>query len=142
MRFFWPCLGLCLIASLWLGNAGAQPAEEFYLGKRELTLITSSAAGGGYDQYSRLLARHMARYRDVRAASETAPRHPDQGDPRLQGPTRGVPGGREGRDRRPVHERMVGAGTRLCTRSHRPRRAAATRTDGSAARPDAHRDAH
>jgi tripartite-type tricarboxylate transporter receptor subunit TctC len=53
---------LCLLASLWLDCAGAQPAEEFYLGKRELTLITSSAAGGGYDQYSRMLARHMAKY--------------------------------------------------------------------------------
>src|SRR5262250_2846643 len=62
MRFFWPRIGLCLLASLWLECAGAQPAEEFYLGKRELTLITSSAAGGGYDQYSRLLARHMAKY--------------------------------------------------------------------------------
>src|SRR5215467_10422821 len=61
-RSFWPRSGLCLIASLWLTSAGAQPAEQFYLGKRELTLITSSAAGGGYDQYSRLLARHMARY--------------------------------------------------------------------------------
>src|SRR5215470_3646986 len=61
-RTFWPGSGLCLIASLWLTSAGAQPAEQFYLGKRELTLITSSAAGGGYDQYSRMLARHMARY--------------------------------------------------------------------------------
>jgi tripartite-type tricarboxylate transporter receptor subunit TctC len=62
MRSFWPRIGLCLLASLWLDCAGAQPAEEFYLGKRELTLITSSAAGGGYDQYSRMLARHMAKY--------------------------------------------------------------------------------
>src|SRR5215467_10703812 len=61
-RSFWPRSGLCLIASLWLTSAGAQPAEQFYLGKRELTLITSSAAGGGYDQYSRMLARHMTRY--------------------------------------------------------------------------------
>jgi tripartite-type tricarboxylate transporter receptor subunit TctC len=42
--------------------ACAQSAEEFFRGKRELTLITSSAAGGGYDSYSRLLARHMSRY--------------------------------------------------------------------------------
>jgi len=62
IRSFWPRIGLGLIASLWLESAGAQTAEEFYLGKRELTLITSSAAGGGYDQYSRMLARHMARH--------------------------------------------------------------------------------
>jgi tripartite-type tricarboxylate transporter receptor subunit TctC len=62
MRSFWPRIGLCLAVSLWLEGAAAQPAEEFYLGKRELTLITSSAAGGGYDQYSRMLARHMAKH--------------------------------------------------------------------------------
>jgi tripartite-type tricarboxylate transporter receptor subunit TctC len=54
------CVGL--VAYLWLNGAYAQPAEEFYRGKRELTLITSSSAGGGYDQYSRMLARHMAKY--------------------------------------------------------------------------------
>lgn len=61
-RSFWLRIGLCLVATLRLTGAGAQPAEDFYLGKRELTLITSSAAGGGYDQYSRMLARHMAKY--------------------------------------------------------------------------------
>lgn len=61
-RSYRPRIGLCLIASLWLTGAAAQPAEDFYRGKRELALITSSAAGGGYDQYSRMLARHMAKY--------------------------------------------------------------------------------
>jgi tripartite-type tricarboxylate transporter receptor subunit TctC len=42
--------------------ARAQPAEEFFRGKKEFNLITSSSAGGGYDQYSRLLARHMSKY--------------------------------------------------------------------------------
>jgi tripartite-type tricarboxylate transporter receptor subunit TctC len=55
-------VGLCLTAMLWLGDAGAQPADEFYLGKRELTLITSGATGGGYDQYTRMLARHMSKH--------------------------------------------------------------------------------
>jgi tripartite-type tricarboxylate transporter receptor subunit TctC len=42
--------------------ARAQSAEEFFRGKRDLNLITSSAAGGGYDSYSRLLAHHMSKY--------------------------------------------------------------------------------
>jgi tripartite-type tricarboxylate transporter receptor subunit TctC len=43
-------------------HAFAQSAEEFFRAKRDLNLITSSAAGGGYDSYSRLLAQHMSRY--------------------------------------------------------------------------------
>src|SRR5215468_2513080 len=55
---------LCIMAAagLWLTAAQAQPAEDFYRGKRELNLITSSSAGGGYDQYSRLVARYMSKY--------------------------------------------------------------------------------
>ena len=55
-----PLIALALLASVL--PAGAQTAEEFYRGKRELVLITSSSAGGGYDQYSRLLGRYMTRY--------------------------------------------------------------------------------
>src|SRR5712672_2036300 len=62
MRSLWLRVGLCLTATLWLCDAGAQPADEFYLGRRELTLITSGATGGGYDQYTRMLARHMGKY--------------------------------------------------------------------------------
>jgi tripartite-type tricarboxylate transporter receptor subunit TctC len=43
-------------------SASAQSAEDFFRTKRELTFITSSAVGGGYDSYSRLLAHHMSRY--------------------------------------------------------------------------------
>jgi tripartite-type tricarboxylate transporter receptor subunit TctC len=53
-------LGLCAIAAGT--NARAQSAEDFYRGKRELNLITSSSVGGGYDQYSRLVGRYMTRY--------------------------------------------------------------------------------
>lgn len=42
--------------------ATAEPAEEFFRGKRELTFITSSSVGGGYDSYSRLLARYLTKY--------------------------------------------------------------------------------
>src|SRR5215510_6001716 len=42
--------------------AQAQPAEEFFRGKRELIFITSSNVGGGYDSYSRLLSRYMSKY--------------------------------------------------------------------------------
>jgi tripartite-type tricarboxylate transporter receptor subunit TctC len=42
--------------------AFAQSAEEFFRGKRELTFVTSSAVGGGYDSYSRLVAHHMSKY--------------------------------------------------------------------------------
>jgi tripartite-type tricarboxylate transporter receptor subunit TctC len=42
-------------------SAQAQTPAEFYKGKR-LTLITSASVGGGYDQYARLLAKHMPRF--------------------------------------------------------------------------------
>ena len=53
-----------VLASLeWHSDtAQGQPAEEFFRGKKEFNLITSSSAGGGYDQYSRLVARHMSKY--------------------------------------------------------------------------------
>jgi tripartite-type tricarboxylate transporter receptor subunit TctC len=54
-------LGAALIAT-WPSAATAQSAEEFFRAKRDLNLITSSAVGGGYDSYSRLLAHHMAKY--------------------------------------------------------------------------------
>src|SRR5262249_15682557 len=57
-RFHLLFVGLLIPAAA----AQAQPADEFFRGKRELTLITSSSAGGGYDQYSRLVARHMTKY--------------------------------------------------------------------------------
>src|SRR5262245_30511789 len=43
------------------GAASAQAPADFYRGKR-LILITSASVGGGYDQYARLLAKHMPRY--------------------------------------------------------------------------------
>jgi tripartite-type tricarboxylate transporter receptor subunit TctC len=41
--------------------AHAQTVVDFYHGK-QITLVTSASVGGGYDQYARLLARHMQRH--------------------------------------------------------------------------------
>jgi tripartite-type tricarboxylate transporter receptor subunit TctC len=57
------CLAL-LFTGTWLALAAApaaQPADPFYKGRR-LTLLVSSAAGGGYDAYARLVARHLGRF--------------------------------------------------------------------------------
>jgi tripartite-type tricarboxylate transporter receptor subunit TctC len=53
-----------ILASLgWCSDISqAQPGEEFFRSRREFNLITSSSAGGGYDQYSRVVARHMSKY--------------------------------------------------------------------------------
>jgi tripartite-type tricarboxylate transporter receptor subunit TctC len=52
-----------IFTAAWLTSAAqAQSAEEFFRGKKELNLITSSAVGGGYDSYSRLIAHYMSRY--------------------------------------------------------------------------------
>jgi tripartite-type tricarboxylate transporter receptor subunit TctC len=52
-------VGLLLAAGTAVGHA--QSPAEFYRGK-QLTLITSASVGGGYDQYARLLAKHMPRF--------------------------------------------------------------------------------
>ena len=41
--------------------ASAQAAGEFFRGKR-INMYVSSTVGGGYDQYARLLAKHIVRY--------------------------------------------------------------------------------
>lgn len=53
-------IGLLLAASARI-SAQAQTPAEFYRGK-QMTLITSASVGGGYDQYARLLARHLPRF--------------------------------------------------------------------------------
>jgi tripartite-type tricarboxylate transporter receptor subunit TctC len=51
-----------LIAIAWLVAAPFPAvAEDFYKGKT-ITLLVGSGEGGGYDQYARLLARHMGKY--------------------------------------------------------------------------------
>jgi tripartite-type tricarboxylate transporter receptor subunit TctC len=55
-------LAAVVLAGSAASGAHAQSAEEFFRGKKDLNFITSSAVGGGYDSYSRLLAHHMSKY--------------------------------------------------------------------------------
>ena len=48
-------------ATVLTAQAQAQSVAEFYRGKR-INLITSASVGGGYDQYARLLAKHMPQH--------------------------------------------------------------------------------
>jgi tripartite-type tricarboxylate transporter receptor subunit TctC len=57
-------LSIALVAAaalLWPGTTQAQTAEEFYRSK-SVTMLVGSGAGGGYDTYARIFARHMSRY--------------------------------------------------------------------------------
>jgi tripartite-type tricarboxylate transporter receptor subunit TctC len=51
-------VGMALIG---LATASADEVEDFYKG-RAITLVVSSGVGGGYDTYSRVLARHVNRH--------------------------------------------------------------------------------
>jgi len=50
-----------VLSGAWPMWAQAQPAAEFYKGK-QVDLYIGYSAGGGYDIYARLLARHMGRH--------------------------------------------------------------------------------
>jgi tripartite-type tricarboxylate transporter receptor subunit TctC len=58
---------LLVVATVSVATLPAAPAPaqdsvaQFYRGK-QISLIIGSSAGGGYDLYARLLARHMSRY--------------------------------------------------------------------------------
>jgi tripartite-type tricarboxylate transporter receptor subunit TctC len=49
------------IAALFLVAIPRAPADEFYKGKT-LTFVVGFAAGGGFDTYSRLIARHIGKH--------------------------------------------------------------------------------
>ncbi len=55
------CIGLATLALLAAPAAHAQPAEEFFKGKR-MALIIGFNPGGAYDVYSRLAASWLPRY--------------------------------------------------------------------------------
>lgn len=52
---------LAAFTSAGTGIAAAQSAADFYKGKN-VTVLVGFSAGGGYDQYARVLARHMGRH--------------------------------------------------------------------------------
>jgi tripartite-type tricarboxylate transporter receptor subunit TctC len=54
--------GVCLFTALsCVPPAVVRAADDFYRGKT-ISLVVANAAGGGYDLYARLLARHMGRH--------------------------------------------------------------------------------
>jgi tripartite-type tricarboxylate transporter receptor subunit TctC len=56
----WATMLVAAAAGLTSG-AAAQSAADFFRGKR-INLYVSSTVGGGYDQYARLLAKHIVRH--------------------------------------------------------------------------------
>ena len=55
-------LGGALVFVVFLLTAlSSTPAEEFYSGKK-IRFIVGFAAGGGYDAYTRTVARYISRY--------------------------------------------------------------------------------
>src|SRR5260370_41015678 len=54
-------MAVLMIGLLPSHAALAQSVAEFYRGKR-INLVTSASVGGGYDQYARLLAKHVQRH--------------------------------------------------------------------------------
>jgi tripartite-type tricarboxylate transporter receptor subunit TctC len=52
---------LAILAAVILAILSPAAAQDFYKGKT-LSIVVGYAVGGGYDQYARLLARHMERY--------------------------------------------------------------------------------
>lgn len=61
MRYRFASASICAYLLLGATAANAQTAAEFYK-DLSIKLIVSSGAGGGYDVYSRMLARHMVKY--------------------------------------------------------------------------------
>ena len=57
----WAAAAACLAAIVALPAAAQDAVAEFYKG-RTITMIVGSSPGGGYDTYTRMIARHMSRY--------------------------------------------------------------------------------
>jgi len=54
-------LGIAALVAFAAGAATADPVEDFYKG-RQIRIVIRATPGGNYDLYSRLLARHIARF--------------------------------------------------------------------------------
>src|SRR6187399_2524318 len=54
-------IGLFALTSVLPQQAGAQSAADFYRGKA-VNVIVGYSPGGGYDTYTRILARHLGKH--------------------------------------------------------------------------------
>src|SRR5215813_5675042 len=54
-------MALLFAAAAWPASALAQTVEDFYR-SRSITMLVGGGAGGGYDTYARIFARHMSRH--------------------------------------------------------------------------------
>jgi tripartite-type tricarboxylate transporter receptor subunit TctC len=54
-------LSAAIMGLLWLASTAQATTHEFYKGKT-IRIIVSAAAGGGFDTYSRTIARHMSKH--------------------------------------------------------------------------------
>jgi tripartite-type tricarboxylate transporter receptor subunit TctC len=61
MKFATIAASAALVLALACMNAHAQDAATFYKG-RTITVVIGSSAGGGYDTYGRLVARHIGKH--------------------------------------------------------------------------------
>ena len=56
-------MGLAMTFGIMASHTAlAQPADNFYKSKNELIILISSAPGGSYDIYGRMITRYMSRY--------------------------------------------------------------------------------
>src|SRR5215212_1902384 len=74
---------IALVGLAWAGGAAhAQSVEDFYKGK-SIDLAISFTAGGGYDAYARLVARHLGDH--IPGKPRIVPRNMPGGGGRIAG---------------------------------------------------------
>jgi len=55
------CLVFVITALIFSGSSADSDTHDFYKGKT-IRIVVAFSAGGGFDTYSRIIARHMSRY--------------------------------------------------------------------------------